>query len=119
MDFGLQQPPKIYETFDKTKILRESFNHPKFFVSESDKMRIKLFVLLIALSFAAKQNKQVAESGGNYGTNVNNGEKEEILVKIEEDEYAKVNVTNNKIYRHRTYSQNILRKKKVPLSLSA
>merc|ERR1712098_252226 len=38
---------------------------------------------------AAKQNKDVAESEGHYRENVNNGEREEIRVKIEEDEYAK------------------------------
>merc|ERR1712098_699669 len=38
---------------------------------------------------AAKQNKDVAESEGHYGENVNNGEMEKIRVKIEEDEYAK------------------------------
>ena len=66
-----------------------------------DKIKMKVFALLIALSFAAKQNKDVAESEGHYGENVNNGESEEIRVKIEEDEYAKVNATNNLIFPHR------------------
>merc|ERR1712098_922866 len=38
---------------------------------------------------AAKQNKDVAESEGHGRENVHNGEREEIRVKIEEDEYAK------------------------------
>merc|ERR1712098_112613 len=54
-----------------------------------DKIKMKVFALLIALSFAAKQNKNVVESEGHHGENVNNGEREEIRVKIEEDEYAK------------------------------
>jgi len=49
---------------------------------------MKLVVFLIALAFAAKQNQNVAESE-NCEANVNeNGA--EILVKIEEDEYAKI-----------------------------
>ena len=84
-----------------------------------ENMQMNLFVLLIALSFGAKEIDNVAESVGKYTENVNDGEKEPIVVKIEEDEYAKVNVTNNQLFRYRTYSQNILRKKKVPRSTEA
>jgi hypothetical protein len=79
---------------------------------------------MIALSFAAKENKNVAESDGNNGANVDNGEKEQILVKIEEDEYAKINkkekssqyigVSYNfktskwKACRHRKYEKKIV-----------
>ena len=99
---------------------RNVFNYPEFFVSAGvvlDKLKMKVFVLLIALSFAAKQNKDVVESEGHYGENVHNGESEEIRVKIEEDEYAKVNATNNLSFG--TGHQNILRKKNLPRSSSA
>jgi hypothetical protein len=54
-------------------------------------MQMKLFAILISLSFAAKQNKFVAEIDENYGGNVNKIIAETIFVKIEEDEYAKTN----------------------------
>ena len=53
---------------------------------------MKLFVFMIALSFAAKHNTNVAESDGNCEEKFNNGE-ETIFVKIEEDQYAKIKVT--------------------------
>ena len=55
-------------------------------------MQMKLFVFMIALSFAAKHNTNVAESDGNCEEELNNGE-ETIFVKIEEDQYAKIKVT--------------------------
>ena len=61
---------------------------------------MKLFVLLIALSFGAKENKNVAESDESNEANVNDREREPILVKIEEDEYDKVNVANKKSLRN-------------------
>ena len=68
-----------------------NFNDLKLFASEAvlcGKMQMKVFLLLIGLSYAAKQSKNVAESDGNNGTNKNDGEL--ILVKIEEEENAKV-----------------------------
>ena len=63
-----------------------------------DKIQMMVFVFLIALSFATKENKNVAESDGkNTENEIEKCEKEEILVKIEEDEYAKVNIAKNQI----------------------
>ena len=47
---------------------------------------------MIALTFAAKQNKNVAESHGDSGEKENENGPETIFVKIEEDEYAKLHV---------------------------
>jgi len=49
-----------------------------------------LSVILIALSFAAKQKTNVAESDGNCGEKLNENGPGTIFVKIEEDEYAKI-----------------------------
>ena len=51
-----------------------------------------LFVILIALSFATKQNQNVAESDGNCGEKLNENGPGTIFVKIEENEYAKIKV---------------------------
>merc|ERR1712098_865479 len=52
-------------------------------------MQMKLVALLIALSFATKQNQNVAKSENYEENEIENGA--EIFVKIEEDEYAKIN----------------------------
>jgi hypothetical protein len=53
-------------------------------------MQKQLFVLLIALLFAAKEKEYVAECDENYADNVNKKCAETIFVKIEEDEHAKI-----------------------------
>ena len=55
-------------------------------------MQLKLCVFLIALTFAAKQNKNVAESDGDSGKKENENGPKTIFVKIEEDEHAKLHV---------------------------
>jgi hypothetical protein len=49
----------------------------------------------ISLSFAAKQNRNIAESDANCRENVNKKSAETIFVKIEEDKYAKTNKSSS------------------------
>ena len=81
---------------------------------------MKLLVLWIALSFAAKQNQNVAESDGNCGEKLNENDAGTIFVKIEEDEYAKIKVTESyclSIENIRRVRPVILRKKKAHSTL--
>ena len=78
---------------------------------------MKLVMLLIMLSFGAKQTNNVAESDENNVANVHDGEKKPILVKIEEDECAKVNqISRPNIFAK--LKREILRKKKRPHNTS-
>ena len=88
----------IFLDFSSISSATRHYNTLQFFVSETvlcDKMQMRLFAILISLSFATKQNKIVAESDGNYGENVYENDADTILVKIEEDECPKTNVNQS------------------------
>ena len=66
---------------------------PKLSLSGSEtKMTVKVFVLLILTVFASETNEN-EENDRKYGEKNGNSAENSIIVKIEEDEYAKVNVT--------------------------
>ena len=66
---------------------------------------MRLVALLIALSFASKQNANVAESDGNCGERLSENGEKIILVKIEEDEFAATNVTKTYVSASKIFAE--------------